>query len=74
MEAGASVDQAMKDGATPLFIAAQQGHLEVVRVLMGGGANVDQAMKDGGSPLVHTPEEVAAGEKMFAGIGECVCE
>ena len=39
------------DGATPLYIAAQEGHLEVVRCLVGQGANVDQDNKDGSTPL-----------------------
>ena len=42
VEAGASVDQAAKDGATPLIIAAsstQNGHLKVVRALVEAGAD-----------------------------------
>ncbi len=31
-------------GATPLFIASQNGHVECVRALLGGGAAIDQAM------------------------------
>ena len=34
------------DGATPLFIAAQNGHLEVVRFLVESGANKDQGRKN----------------------------
>ena len=32
--AGASVDQAKENGATPLFISAQEGHLDVVHALV----------------------------------------
>ncbi len=31
-----------QDGYTPLAVAAQQGHPEVVRVLTGAGAKVDR--------------------------------
>jgi hypothetical protein len=31
------------DGATPLFIASQSGHVECVRALLGGGAAINQA-------------------------------
>ena len=37
----AAVDAAINDGATPLFIASQEGHLEVVRELLARGAAVD---------------------------------
>jgi hypothetical protein len=30
-------------GATPLFIASWNGHVECVRLLLGGGAAIDQA-------------------------------
>jgi ankyrin repeat protein len=33
IEAGADKNQANTDGATPLFIASQNGHFEVVSVL-----------------------------------------
>ena len=32
--------------ATPLYIASENGHLEVVRLLVGVGANKDQGTKD----------------------------
>ena len=31
VERGASIDQAMDDGATPIFIASEKGHLDVVK-------------------------------------------
>ena len=43
---------------TPLCIAAQRGHLEVVRVLVESGANKDQGKTDDGA----TPLFVAAHE------------
>ena len=41
--AGASKDRAKEDGSTPLFIASQNGHLEVVRLLCDASANIDYA-------------------------------
>ena len=31
------------DGATPLYAASQEGHVEVVRLLVGSGSAVNQA-------------------------------
>jgi ankyrin repeat protein len=55
---GADVNQATQDGTTPLFMAAQKGHLEVVRALVTElGADVNQATQDGATPLL-----IAAGK------------
>ena len=41
---GVNVNQAMNDGATPLLIASQNGHAEVVSMLLAKqGVNVNQA-------------------------------
>lgn len=48
---GALHDCGSQDGASPLFIAAQNGHLEVCGALLRAGAAVDAARGDGASPL-----------------------
>ena len=51
IEAGADVNKAMNDGATPLFMAAQWGHEAVVRALIEASADVNKATDDGKTPL-----------------------
>jgi ankyrin repeat protein len=52
LEKGTAVNQATTDdGTTPLFMAAQKGHVEVVRLLLEKGAAVNQATTDDKSPL-----------------------
>ena len=41
-----------KDGSTPLFIACQNGHLDVVRMLLSTeGIEPNRAEEDGATPL-----------------------
>ena len=40
-----------KQGATPLYIACFNGHVDAARLLLENGAEVDRAMKDGAIPL-----------------------
>lgn len=42
---------ACQDGATALFIAAQNGHLRILEVLLEHGAKTDAARTDGATPL-----------------------
>ncbi len=42
-----------QDGRTPLHMAAQNGQLEVVRLLLGEGANKEAAEKVGAMWLPH---------------------
>ena len=51
VEVGADQDQADNQGATPLCIAAHNGHLDVVRHLVEVGADTDQADNQGATPL-----------------------
>ncbi len=48
---GAAVNTADNDGATPLYIASQKGHLEVVRELLARGANPGLATNRGSTAL-----------------------
>ena len=50
-EAGADLNQAREGGATPLFIASEQGHVDVVRCLAEVGADLNQAEEDGCTSL-----------------------
>jgi ankyrin repeat protein len=51
-EAGSDINQAKHSGATPLYIAAETGHLAVVQWLVKeAGADVNQAMDSGATPL-----------------------
>ena len=41
------MNEANKKGVTPLHIASENGHLEIVKVLIASGGSVHQAMKGG---------------------------
>jgi len=45
------VNYSIRIGYTPLYIAAQKGHLDVVKTLIEHGARVDAATTDGATPL-----------------------
>ena len=48
IEAGGDVNQATDDGSTPLYIASQQGHTDIVVILSGTpGIQINQANNDG---------------------------
>ncbi len=47
----ADVNHARNNGYTPLYIACQKGHTEVVAKLLAANAAVDQATNDGATPL-----------------------
>jgi len=52
--AGAAVEQARDDGATPLYKACEKGHLDVARLLLEASAVVDKAENDGQGPHPDT--------------------
>ncbi|OQS07843.1 ankyrin repeat domain-containing protein 50-like, partial [Thraustotheca clavata] len=41
-----------EDGATPVYIAAQNGHNDTVQLLFSNGANINKAMNNGWTPLL----------------------
>lgn len=45
------VDQRLHDGATPLFISAQNGHLSIAQMLVSKDAEIDAQLNDGAGPL-----------------------
>jgi len=55
---GAKINQAEKEVATPLYISAQNGHAEVVDLLLRNGANPNKSREDtGASPLFISTQE-----------------
>ena len=51
-DAGADKGIADQGDATPLTVASESGHLEVVRLLSGAGADDNIAMQGGATPLL----------------------
>ena len=50
---GENVNMTNASGCTPLYIASQKGHLEIVKVLTASGALLDKADNDGETPLCY---------------------
>ena len=51
LSSGAKIYLLTKRGMSPLYVACQEGHTEVVRALLSAGAMVDLPTKLGASPL-----------------------
>ena len=51
VEHDSSVNVQSQNGFTPLYMAAQENHDEVVRFLLASGANQSLATEDGFTPL-----------------------
>jgi len=51
LAAGANKDAADDDGATPMFMAAENGHAQVLKMLLAAGANKDAASNAGATPV-----------------------
>ena len=47
----AAANKANENGATPLYIACDKGHVDAARLLLDKGAEVDRADEDGRTPL-----------------------
>jgi ankyrin repeat protein len=52
---GCSLEHANRNGATPLYAAAQQDQADVVAFLLESGVAVDAAMADGRGPRANRP-------------------
>ena len=57
LAAGANVDHATDDAATPLLVACGEGHAEAAAILLAAGAAVDHATDDGFTPLYMACQE-----------------
>ena len=55
---GLPLNTQRRDGASPLWIAAQMGHEDCVRLLLRAGAKVDLARADGATPLFKACHKV----------------
>ena len=53
---GAHAGIALTDGTTPFFVAAQNGHLEVCKILVSQAVDIDARRHDGATALCGVPE------------------
>ena len=51
LAAGANKDAADDDGATPMFMTAENGHAQVLKMLLAAGANKDASNNEGATPM-----------------------
>ena len=67
-----------QEGRTPLYIAAQRGHQQIVEMLLAAGVDMKAAANDGATPIFIAAQErhhrvvemlVAAGADMNAATG-----
>ncbi|KAI8496456.1 hypothetical protein Bbelb_257550 [Branchiostoma belcheri] len=61
-EGSANVNQTSKAGSTPLFLACQYDHLDVVQYLIHCGADVNHSSKDEGETALHVAAKLASPE------------
>ena len=52
--AGASVNSSGAYGKTPLILAAEKGHSDVIDTLVRTGASLDEGLKPGGQTALHS--------------------
>ena len=57
IDAGADVNVRNKFGVTPLWMASEEGHTEVVQLLLGAKADVNAACTDGRTSLMVASHE-----------------
>jgi ankyrin repeat protein len=61
LQKGANVNIADADGNTPLILASEKDHTDVVKVLVAAGAKIDAANKEGATPLLLAATNGSAG-------------
>ena len=54
---GADIDKAKNEGAAPLYVAKQEGHVDVVSVLLEQGADINKGTNEGATPLYMASQE-----------------
>jgi ankyrin repeat protein len=80
MDLGADINKATDNGATALYIGAENGHEAVMRALMELAADVNKARDNGGTPLLIAAQvgheaivraliEAGAADIMVTGLG-----
>ena len=47
----------MQGGATPAFVAAQEGHADCLRLLLEAGCDKEKACEDGATPALVAAQE-----------------
>lgn len=58
IQAGAHLNHATSDGATPLMVATRNGHVSIAKVLLDAGASAIQShATDGSTPLCMAIEQ-----------------
>ena len=73
IEAGLRPDRADRDGCTPLFHAAQNGHVEVIDLLVRHGANPLHRCHTGATAL-HVAATGASNARAVSRLLECGCD
>ena len=71
IRSGAEVDRQTHDGMTPLHWAAQEGHAEVVRLLLAAGARVDHQDRRGRDPAASGGLAWSVRRRHAAAPGRC---
>ena len=58
IRAGVDVNKVDSDyGYTPLYLAAERGHIDIVKLLINNGANISEKSSDGETPLYWVARE-----------------
>lgn len=54
---GADINLCKENGASPLYLACQEGHDKIVQLLLSNGADLNKCTKNGASPLTIACQE-----------------